>query len=98
MFAWMDEWFKPTWIVLYLEVYGIHSGGDLIPTRQLWHNITSAEQNFGLLTFDREVTPANVTYLTDNPSDLYQRLRLLTIILSSFSPLKPQRTSRRAIL
>lgn len=68
MFAWMDEWFKPTWIVLYLEAYGIHSGGDLIPTRQLWHNITSAEQNFGLLTFDQEVTPANVTYLTDNPS------------------------------
>ncbi len=68
MFAWMDEWFKPTWIVLYLEAYGIHSGGDLIPTRQLWHNITSSEQTFGLLTFDQEMTPANVTYLTDKPS------------------------------
>ncbi len=68
MFAWMDEWFKPTWIVLYLEAYGMYSGGELIPTRQLWHNLTSAEQNFGLLTFEQTNVPAKVTYLTDKPS------------------------------
>ena len=49
MFAWMDEWFKPTWIVAYLEAYGMISGGITIPTRQLWHNLASPEQNFGLV-------------------------------------------------
>jgi hypothetical protein len=56
MFAWMDEWFKPTWIVLYLEAYGMLSDGITIPTRQLWQNLTSPEQNFGLFTFD-EISP-----------------------------------------
>ncbi len=53
MFAWMDEWFKPTWIVSYLEAYGMVSGEVTIPTRQLWHNLTSPEQNFGLLAYDQ---------------------------------------------
>jgi hypothetical protein len=52
MFAWMDEWFKSTWIVQYLEAYGFVSGSNLVPTRQLWHNLVSPEQNFGLITFD----------------------------------------------
>jgi len=52
MFSWMDEWFKQTWIVLYMEAFGISSEGSVIPTRQLWHNLISPEQNFGLLTFD----------------------------------------------
>lgn len=66
MFAWMDEWFKPTWIVLYLEAYGISSGGLIIPTRQLWHNITSPEQNFGLITFEQRSTLPLISYQTDN--------------------------------
>ena len=53
MFAWMDEWFKPTWIVSYLESFGFFSGYAIIPTRQLWHNLTSPEQNFGLISFDQ---------------------------------------------
>ncbi len=68
MFSWMDEWFKPTWIVLYLEAYGMLSGGITIPTRQLWHNLTSPEQNFGLLTFDQSNTLPFVSYQTDKPS------------------------------
>jgi FlgD Ig-like domain len=67
MFAWMDEWFKPTWIVTYLEAYGLYSGGTMIPTRQIWHNLTSPEQNFGLLTFDQENTLPLVSFDTDNP-------------------------------
>jgi hypothetical protein len=43
LFAWIDEWWKRTWIVdelaLPLERY------------KLWHNVTSPEQNFGLLGF-----------------------------------------------
>ncbi len=65
MFAWMDEWFKPTWIVSYLEAYGMYSGGITIPTRQLWHNLTSPEQNFGLLTYEEVNTLPFVSYETD---------------------------------
>lgn len=40
-FAWIDEWFKSTWITDPLDF------GDKI----LWHNVTAAEQNFGLKKF-----------------------------------------------
>lgn len=40
-FAWIDEWFKSTWITDPVDF------GDKI----LWHNITAAEQNFGLKRF-----------------------------------------------
>lgn len=68
IFSWMDEWFKPTWIVLYLEAYGIPSGGGTIPTRQLWHNLTSPEQNFGLLTFEEVNRMPFIEYQMDNSS------------------------------
>ncbi len=68
MFAWMDEWFKRTWIVLYQEAYGIDAGGETIPTRQLWHNETSPEQCFGLLAFDQKNIPDFVSFTTDQPS------------------------------
>lgn len=43
LFAWIDEWFKQTWIVNPITC---------IPARRLmWHNLTSPEENFGLLTF-----------------------------------------------
>ena len=58
MFSWMDEWFKPTWIVQYLEAFGFLSDGITIPTRQLWHNLTSPEQNFGLMKFtENDILP-----------------------------------------
>ncbi|MFO7798529.1 MAG: hypothetical protein R6V22_02080, partial [Rhodohalobacter sp.] len=42
-FSWIDEWFKQTWIT---------NPFDFIPGRRiLWHNVTAAEQNFGLLGF-----------------------------------------------
>ncbi len=52
MFSWMDEWFKATWIVQYLEAYGTVIDEINIPTRQLWHNMVSPEQNFGLIGFE----------------------------------------------
>lgn len=68
MFAWMDEWFKPTWIVSYLEALGTYSDETLIPTRQLWHNLTSPEQNFGLLTYEQVNILPFVSFMTDNPA------------------------------
>jgi hypothetical protein len=54
MFSWMDEWFKPTWIVSLLESRGFYKNGEteITPTRQQWLNLCSAEQNFGLIAFD----------------------------------------------
>lgn len=68
MFSWMDEWFKPTWIVSYLEAFGFLSDNAVIPTRQLWHNLTSPEQNFGLITFEQLETDPFISYQTDKPS------------------------------
>jgi hypothetical protein len=49
LFAWVDEWWKRTWIVDELA----------LPRERykLWHNVTSPEQNFGLLGF--ELDPPN---------------------------------------
>jgi hypothetical protein len=68
VFAWMDEWFKRTWIVLYLEAYGLEGGSEVIPTRQLWHNETSPEQCFGLIAYDQEELPVYAAYNIDQPS------------------------------
>jgi hypothetical protein len=68
VFEWMDEWFKRTWIVLYLEAYGLSSGSDIIPTLQLWHNEASPEQCFGLIAFDQKDIPGFVPYTLDTPS------------------------------
>lgn len=53
LFAWIDEWWKRTWIV-----------DELALPRdryKLWHNVTSPEQNFGLLGF--EIAPPDFTAL-----------------------------------
>lgn len=42
-FAWIDEWFKRTWITDPMDY--------LADRRILWQNITAAEQNFGLIGF-----------------------------------------------
>ncbi len=41
MFSWMDEWFKSTWITHPLTS----------DRRNLWHNISSPENNYGLIHF-----------------------------------------------
>ncbi|MCJ7449267.1 MAG: hypothetical protein MUO72_16450 [Bacteroidales bacterium] len=73
MFSWMDEWFKPTWIVSYLEAYGFLSGEITIPTRQLWHNLTSPEQNFGLISFNQAEVLPFISYQTDKPSGPFNK-------------------------
>jgi hypothetical protein len=43
-FAWMDEWWKRTWITDELDFPRNR--------RFLWHNVTAAENNFGMLAFE----------------------------------------------
>ena len=42
-FAWIDEWFKRTWITDPIDNLN----------RILWHNVTAAEQNYGLVSFKK---------------------------------------------
>ena len=65
MFSWMDEWFKPTWIVQYLEAFYTVIDEINIPTRQLWHNLLSPEQNFGLIEFEQTIVEPWWTYSDD---------------------------------
>ncbi|GGH74802.1 T9SS type A sorting domain-containing protein [Phaeocystidibacter marisrubri] len=46
-FAWIDEWFKSTWITDPIEVNS--------STRVLWPNFAAAEQNFGLMGYEDTV-------------------------------------------
>jgi len=69
MFSWMDEWFKPTWIVQYLEAYGTVIDEINIPTRQLWHNLVSPEQNFGLLSYEETLPVQWWDYSTDGNNE-----------------------------
>jgi len=41
LFAWLDEWFKHTWVTVDLEVPAARS--------RLWHNVEDAEQHYGLV-------------------------------------------------
>lgn len=43
LFSWIDEWFKNAWIT---EPFGSSTA-----RRHFWHNVTSPEQNYGLLGF-----------------------------------------------
>lgn len=45
-FSWIDEWFKRTWITDPIDFDS--------ERRKLWHNVTAAEQNFGLVKFESE--------------------------------------------
>lgn len=64
-FAWMDEWFKQTWITNPL---------DNIPGRRIiWNNLTAAEQNFGLIGFQK---PETGFYMINDFGDSEPILRL----------------------
>jgi hypothetical protein len=62
-FAWIDEWFKRTWITDPVD-YNPES-------RVLWHNIASAEQNYGLKAFEKESQLELITNFDDASDILY---------------------------
>lgn len=45
-FSWIDEWFKRTWIT---DPFDFN-----IDDRVMWHNVTAAEQNFGILGYRKK--------------------------------------------
>jgi len=51
LFAWLDEWFKHTWVTIDLEAPAERT--------RLWHNVEDAEQHYGLL--GEYAGPAGVT-------------------------------------
>lgn len=56
-FAWIDEWFKQTWITNPI---------DYIPeSRILWHNIAAAEQNYGLVSFKKNIVRDTIISYND---------------------------------
>ncbi len=61
MFAWLDEWFKRTWITDPMDFN--------VDRRILWHNVTSPEQNFGIIGYKKDNNKfENVeTFCTDCP-------------------------------
>lgn len=64
-FSWIDEWFKRTWITDPLDY--------LSDRRILWHNITAAEQNFGLLSFQNKQNQLNL-WKTFNDTSSIQKI------------------------
>ncbi len=64
-FSLIDEWFKQTWIT---NPYSDRS------YRHLWHNITSPEQNFGILSYTPP--PAPYTEAGSFPNQSIQRIKV----------------------
>lgn len=60
-FSWLDEWFKRTWLMDPLDY--------LTERRIIWHNLMSAEQNFGLIGFKKAVREPELlaTFPTNAP-------------------------------
>ena len=61
LFAWIDEWWKPTWL---MDVRSFPAD-----RRHLWHDVTAPEQNFGLNAFDLPAPDWSAPGLRAQPSD-----------------------------
>ena len=63
-FAWIDEWWKPTWITDPFDYP--------MDRRTLWHNITAPEQNFGLVAFEPEPSTSETLDVHDRDAVLQE--------------------------
>jgi hypothetical protein len=80
MFAWIDEWFKRTWITDPMDF--------LMDRRIIWHNIVAAEQNFGLIGFTKSgggyvnqeisCTDCGISKIETNADFKFFRIRIST--------------------
>jgi hypothetical protein len=67
LFAWLDEWFKHTWVTIDLEVPAERT--------RLWHNVEDAEQHYGLMGED--AGPADMTPELGGAPAVWQALPVL---------------------
>ena len=67
LFAWLDEWFKHTWVTIDLEVPAERT--------RLWHNVEDAEQHYGLMGED--AGPADTTPEPGGAPAVWQALPVL---------------------
>jgi hypothetical protein len=62
-FAWIDEWFKRTWVTDPTDY--------IADSRILWQNIASAEQNFGLVSFGKTLQKDTLAQYSDSSQVKY---------------------------
>lgn len=62
-FSWIDEWFKRTWITDPID--------NIAESRILWHNMAAAEQNYGLVSFDKTIQKETLIAKNSNTSITY---------------------------
>lgn len=67
-FAWIDEWFKRTWIADPVD----YRAED----RVLWHNLASPEQNFGLKGFNGDIYKETIIPLDENKDITYLKAKV----------------------
>lgn len=68
LFAWIDEWWKNTWVTDELDFASPPFARR--SRRPLWHNILDPEQNFGLVAFDEAPTVMTPVELAGFPGPL----------------------------
>lgn len=69
VFAWIDEWWKPTWLTNEFDFSTQRDGSNnLINRRAYWHNIMAPEQNYGLLAFTPDAPSYSTLLQSDNSS------------------------------
>src|SRR3989442_2202025 len=74
LFAWLDEWFKHTWVTIDLEVPAGRSS--------LWHNMEDTEQHYGVLGEDAGAAAHATTGPSRHPAVCLPSLALLPLRIS----------------
>ncbi len=87
VFSWIDEWFKNAWIT---EPFGTDA-----TRRHFWHNVTSPEQNYGMIGFKKNdqvfslVSENNAMYrihnikVTSDQAYFYAQIELSDTLMSN---------------
>lgn len=67
-FAWIDEWFKKTWITDPIDY--------IAESRILWHNVAAAEQNYGLVSYEKTLYNDTIIPLNNESQITYANYKV----------------------